>query len=638
MSIEFSADVDLSKVRAAIDKLESDVKSKPIVVSTTAAGTGTVNPPGTIATPGSNAPTAQQVLGTVYVGGQPVNITNPSIAASLAAQGVAGFQSAPAAAGAAAMAQVVPAASPTNPAPVGSPVAVAMQMSPGYRSGAWGRSGYGVGGLIGIGTAANILSQGFTAERQYNIASTLAGTNERGQLDAMLAYRDSIASSGGFIGRGVAYLQDPSGMGEAGIRATLRSSELGDARMGRVRDVAERSTLLREQADVLSESNPYNRRLRQIDADFDRSKRSIKNQKREFMDKEREQVLADVIDEVTADNSAVVARFKKDNPNVTPSQQNAALDRARNDVVGEEVSRRMSEREKKYDARYFNPDLAALGATNVYQRRDIDREEGFRRRSAIAGYGFSAEATFYGAMGDPRGVRRVVEARDRYRAFTEAGRDQRGFGEWAAMFGAEAAGAFGEMIGERRDDYFEADDAKRSAQVSRDLINRQPLQARLDELERSRQRAIYQKSSTAAEAINQDFAARADVIKLQDSDTKRYLGMALSAEGRELAFAADYQPLAGSAARSSDMAILDSKRLLEQQGDQVNAQKVLDNAILDQQARARSYLNSFEAEQFDPMHRAINSPRSGEDAVKYLAQIASDIAAIKAAGGTATTD
>jgi hypothetical protein len=636
MAIEFEAEVDLSKVRAAIDKLESDVKSKPIVVAASASATGGVNPPGTIATPGSAAPNAAAILAQLPVGGQTLNITNPAWAAAIAAQAGATASTA----GAAVMAQVAPRSA--RPYDLVGDSAYSMVNTPydlaplksrperfntPYSSGNYWSN---VSALADPGAGVDqpdpnwrqsdgspedkpkpkparpqrdqfaglrqYIAPAFVAHELMRVASATVemrqeerlAVGDRGQTDLMRQYKAEVQFVNNIagipvVGQAAALSADDIASSMFGIiprtgpgaresaAATLQASERQD-----------RQTELRHQGMLANRASGFEAYAAEGQGSYSRAVRSAETQlwDRQFANRDRQ----------------------------------AAMHAA---GISDDFSSKWAAQADTNVVRVFNQQSAIL---LTERNASIGHLRAGARSALLRGAGYDDAA----AMND-------VHADFEERILNEQDPEKK-----AALVMGQSAALTGLSRRTARERGYAAADVRAQSDVTQALIGRDPLLARIRGINATEDAQLRDKELTSEQrdAVIQASARERVLVRQEDSDQKRYLGMSLTAENRGLQFAADYRPLAGAATTAADLAQLRALELVEQHKDPANANLVLQNAILDQKARVRTYLESFDAEQFDPTLRAINSPRRGEDDTRYLAQIAENTRNLQAA----TTD
>jgi hypothetical protein len=106
-----------------------------------------------------------------------------------------------------------------------------------------------------------------------------------------------------------------------------------------------------------------------------------------------------------------------------------------------------------------------------------------------------------------------------------------------------------------------------------------------------------------------------------------------------------HQAMAGAAYTQAQSTINKANQLREQEGDQANANLLLQRGVLSQQVLRQQYFEGFERQSFDPTTTAIEGPRRGEDMSKYLSSIDANIKRLLSAqtagvgaGGATSTD
>lgn len=500
----------------------------------------------------------------------------------------------------------------------------------------------GVGDVLGVGAVASGFSNVISAGRQYAIDRALAGGNQRSQLEATLAYRERVAGSFGFVSRSVAFLQDPTGEREARINASLRTADaLDEQRAGRfqARDFAA------GQADRLSVSranNPYQERQRAAEAAYNAELRQIKNleraeiertqkvleAKRAELDASRPQRARDLYFAGKAPSTGGFLGGRFENAYQILEQQDLA---AGNAAVREAESQRQ---------RTFGPMTAAAEALRTRALAEVDREESFRRRGALAGYGFEARGAFYDIIGDQAGSRRTREAAGNFAAFQAAGRSRMGFGEWAAMYGARAASTMAGIVDEAREQYFATDDRRRSRAVTEALLRRDPLGAQLESLERERQRAIYGKTTAETAEINAGFRARRQLAETQDADDRTARMESLQARERILSrrlAGGMYGDVAGQALSVREEAYLRVNDLNREDlvRNRPLIEQTLKNAGNEVELIAKAFFNRFKPTEVDINRTAIGA-EGGREVLDVLNDMRTILADIRARGFSLT--
>lgn len=524
---------------------------------------------------------------------------------------------------------------PSGGGPGGSTTLIAAATAPrAAAAGTIGRfnsfgSRLGVGDILGLGGVASGVANVLTASRQYNIDSTLAGNDQRAQLNATLAYRESLAGSFGFVSRSAAFLQDPTGSQMAGIQGTLRSADAADARTAGLRDSDRVRQGLRGREFEASTTDPYERRIRSAQRAHDEEIRLAEDRRRrlEALDREdiRAQVAAGTLDEAGA-----------------------------NRLTGE----RATKSRQRYDA-----DVGFADRFRDFQIRDIGREEGFRRRAAFADLGFEARGNVAGIFGDAAGERRAGIAASNFRRISAAGMDlqealgagqggslaevtsrfQRigsSLGQTAAITGNVILGTLREELDDRRDRYFREQETRSRTRAILYGNERDPERAALENLENERQQAIRGKSPPEVQALNEEFRARRGAISGQFRDTRELRQRGFAAEGRILDAALSDSPFSATQARGVEVrerAFLRAEELRrEDQPGSVGARRLLlENATKESDLVMKEFVNRFKATEVDINRTAMGGDTNREvvDALNELRTIGTDIrAALNALG------
>lgn len=264
-------------------------------------------------------------------------------------------------------------AAPANP-PLLPPFVPARPYTGGFLFG-----GTTIPRVIGFGTALNIASQSLTAEREYNIASTLAMGDQRGQLDATLAFRDRITQTGGFIGRFMAYAQDPSGNIEAGIRAQLSAATGQDTRTRVMGENYIEGRKLEDRAETLSYRTPYARAMAELRTSRETAFITLNTKQREYERLQDDEIKSIVTAELTTDRSEIVRRAKiLAGPKSSPQEWNDALDAAESAVAHERVTALRTERYGAAERTVYGPARRAQQRIFAAQEREAFEAEGYR--------------------------------------------------------------------------------------------------------------------------------------------------------------------------------------------------------------------------------------------------------------------
>jgi hypothetical protein len=602
MPVDISFNADMTKVTAAIDRLIADARSNPVEIPLAPLSGGSRGGGGL------TRPTVAGVLGQVQV---------PAWASALSGQGTGG-----------------------GPPPTTSAGLAASRALRESSSGGWGRSSGGLGGLIGLSTAANVVARSFGDARQFNIDSLLAGGSQAAQTEAILNYRERLLSSGSFVGRGVGFLQDPTGMREAGVRATLDSAQSGDARTGAMADSAGFTAGLRDRAEISETTNPFQKRLREAESAH-RKERQLIDETAKKQREADEKVIDDRKKTMAADLTARQdARFKRitHGPYRSAAEQNAA--RAASDEAqlnedaaalagtSSELAKQRDTRRKEnlgFEDRRYNATVA-----------DDRREEEFRRRLSTGAAGFQAQEAVYSILGDAAGVRRTRQAAGTFQRLTQASRDRVGPGEFAAIFGASVVSTFAGMVDDQRATFTSGLHANAGAAVTQALLDRDPLGARLKQIEADRLAAMGAPGANVP-AINAAAGLRSELVTRQDAEDRSFRDRALDSRGRQLELQLG-NPLFGSiSARSAqiadDAAAAAEKLAKDDSPHSGNAiAQILKNARTEQELLGQDFINRFRPQEVDVNRSDLSGGGDNGKVLDLLAQIAKNTASSQQAG------
>jgi hypothetical protein len=601
MPVEITFEGDLQPVKQKYDRFVSEVKSKPVVIPVTGAGmAGRSADPVSMLGFGArqNQPTTAGVLG--QSGGGDGG-GDGSGGGGGRRRGVWQTLSAPL----------------------------------GEEGGSWGRSGAGLGGLIGFGTAANIATRSIGANRQFNIDRVLAGSDQAAQTEAVLKYRQSLISSGGFIGHGLGYLQDPSGMNEAGIRATLSGAAAGDARAGVVGDNARFTAGLRDQTEIAETKNPFQRRLREAEAAHRKERELIEDtaEKQTKADQEvvneRKKILeADAIKRAVGgtryeSEAGTYALYGQAGLDYRKSLIDAASSKDAADVAGTSA-----ELAKKRDAaKQTNLDLA--GRRYAAETENDRNAEEFRRiaeGALLSGEGNALRAI---AANDPRGARianlRAQGAAEIAKALSQDDPD-------AARKGGLA---IQRVLTQRAVDRRELDLSGRGLDAAYDvtsrLMNRDPLGARIRGIEAERDAALAKPDADRGR-LNRNAAADIDLLKRTDTEDRAFRDRALQDRGTALGLQLKDQQFGGLSATSYSIAadaknaadLLLAKDPIRNSGA---AAQVLKNAQSEELLLKRDFLAAFRPQEIDINRTDLSGGgQGGGDVIKLLGEIAANTA------------
>lgn len=490
-----------------------------------------------------------------------------------------------------------------------------------------GRLPFGVGGILGFGTAAGAVARDIYATREYAIDEILAGTDQRAQLDATLAYREKIADSGLFVGRTIAYLQDPSGGAEAGIRATLNASELQDKRTTRIRATFEGNQSLREGATVAGIRQPFARSVAQFGFARERALREIQYAREaegEAIGKETGAFAAGLEAELVQHRS----RFA-----------GFAYDDESTDIRRSDNQRRVAafrgERSAKADARAAEErDLT----NRLYDAKTAaaERDETFRLIEQRGGVATDIAISNALTRNDPQAARiAAIQGENAQQIIGAIGRGE-AFGDIINITragGARTTAANTQYQRQVAHEELEISDRRR---VTESLIERNPLQAEIRAIQARYGKDIRDLPDTeeGRRLAGQYRLSQADEITLarqRDDDRKRYRSESLLADARETRLELQDRPRAGAAGREADAAKLEVEKLREQEGDPGNANQVIQNAILEQQAIERRMLRGAHAVQVGINETDFSgAPRGSEEDSKYFASIDENIKGLRA--------
>jgi hypothetical protein len=317
MPVEINFTANLSEVRAQLDRLIADARSKTVTVPIAGSGGGFS---GAGVGGFSASPTIAGVFGTSYgaaAGGFGAGIgpligpsagplalagfTGQGFAGSLGGGGgqpptVAGTLGFPATLNPLALAGGGGGGAAINiPGNYGGGIGgggFAGSGVAGRNSFSGGFAGRGFGRIVGAGFLANETLRVAEAGREYSMASILAGDDQRSQLDATLAYRRSIIGSTPLVGRGVELLEDPTGAREAGITATLRGADANDAKTRLLKENSTASERIRNAASLAGVDDPLQHRLEAARIDNLDRRRAITERGYDLAAKDREIVSA----------------------------------------------------------------------------------------------------------------------------------------------------------------------------------------------------------------------------------------------------------------------------------------------------------------------------------------------------------
>ena len=680
VTIEFEA--NLTKVRADVDKFIAETKAKVTALNFGMGGGGAIAP--TIG--GEPAPTIERVFGAgALSGGSRARIagafgaidqlTIPGFAAPFAQGGF--FASSPLAysGGFAGMGPPGPggfftgALVPTAGNVLGTPAVVggggaALGGAPmrlnipsggggGGLSFSGGFAGRGWGRIVGGGYLAREALQLAEAGREYNIATVLAGNDQEAQLQATLAYRNRVLSFP-LVGQAVRLLEDPGGYREAGIQATLRGARAQDVQTESMRTRSLASERLRDAEALAGERRPYERQVLAARQRFAEQRRAIDDRVRAAAATDR-----GVLDEEAA-------QLEADRPNLAnraaladrSRSYSAAYEAAFDQLTTMDNAQVAAHRQKLDDQRRkaFDKDYRSLENQEKLEMREYRREEDFRGKLATGIYGYTALGAVAATIGDSSLERRAKLSAENFAAFTKAGQDRAGFGEFLSLFGARAAVTFAN-IAEEKVGLSEAERARQlhqtdvteqysmSAGARAALLRHDPLSAAMidiDRRERSRLReddVRGREDSPAYKAIQADFAMERKLRRMEDEQDKAYRRMSLTTQARSLSLVLQDAPIGAEANEIAGSARLRARQLRDR-GDPDNAKMELQNAILQEQVLRKEYLQKFRPQEVDLQYMAINAPRGGEDTVKVMEEIKTEIQGLRQdlSGGVAAGD
>jgi hypothetical protein len=262
-------------------------------------------------------------------------------------------------------------------------------------------------------------------------------------------------------------------------------------------------------------------------------------------------------------------------------------------------------------ANRYNADVANAKTISDSERREIDRDEAFRRGGSIAESIFGMEEGFSRMTGDPSGVRRARLSAQNFTAFSRVGQARRGLGEYLSVLGDRTAATFGNIFDEQvgrqeaeqkvtRGRDYAVEDARMAAGVDREILARNPLAARQAALEAERTRAVRGRTHAERDAINEAFGLRRQAMDKASSDVIALRDTALVNRGAELRVLTRNDRYAGVAAQSleaKDAAFLRVMSLEQTNGGGANnnaIRQVLQNAQTEQQVLTKQLLRTFD--------------------------------------------
>jgi hypothetical protein len=543
----------------------------------------------------------------------------------------------------------------------------------GAGPGSFGRPFFsrGFGRAAGFGYVAHTVFAALEAGREYNVASVLGGSDQRAQTEATLAYRQRLISAGGWVGQAVGYLQDPSGMGEAAVTATLRGGSATDTQTDAMRGNSNFAFQQAGRAYTSADVNPFQRRLREAKVAHDEELRMLEERRRKQSAVDEEAIQAEKVrlaatrgERAAGGAGGVRASWAA---TAFAGVAGGALGLTTNDALARleaedatRISQMRGERSAAYERTYGAPGRALADEIDRNRTREINRDESFRLRSVFQGYGFDVLESANEARGaltsfgetanlaERQSGRRLASGRRFAGDMTRLGRERAGFGEFAGAVGTAAAGAIGDFLVEQRENFdlrMEQTRRLRSEQyeLSADLalVERDPLNSRLRRLQGQRDRALNGKEGAERQTIIDDFKVRDFLIRREDTENRAFQREALTGQSRSLALQLADQPTSAIANNIGTTARITAGRMLQDSdSNRDNARLVIQNAISSLQLTKKSFLEqNFQPTQIDAALTAFNGPRvGGEDPITALNSIKNEIAGLRSdlAGGGIT--
>lgn len=497
------------------------------------------------------------------------------------------------------------------------------------------------------------------ASRSYNVSADLTGNDQRGETEATLAYRDAVASSGGFVGQAVAYLQDPTGTGEAGIRAALAASGAQDVRTRGMRTGQDIARQLSGELNVASQISPYRRAIAQVDAATAEKVSQIRTAKeaqganelavynagvaQRKADRERNIQRTLEASRVTASVSASDLAFNPGNgayrQTKTREQAEAEVDALNN---REDATARAA---LGKGAARFDKDVDEANRVGAIQRTILYRDEYYRLQGVNSALTARDDASRYLAGNRPQEARiaglagqgraEIIEGLQRGESWQTIGR----------IFLSNTLAIASQRAQDARELSLDTATLAGRTGVSNAVLARQPLEARIRSVEAARDDRIRRDpratpGSDLRTAYEEEARAEIATIGQHDADVKRYRRQELTGEREALEFELDFRPGAARGRREATRARIEARQLREQEGDPDAARQVLENAILSQEVRKKQILNAVDATEIDINTTALNGPRAGEDIPGLLRALNDNITGLRGDlnnGAAATT-
>lgn len=607
-TIKLEVLADTAKVREAMDRLVADARNRPITVPVQAGG-GTSAVGGTGAIQPNQATTAQ--LRDPIQAGQPGQLppllrdfylagNDPSISAFVRGQqgGGGGGQG-------------------------GAPAGMFSRFN---RFG----SRLGIGDMLGIGGVASGVGNVLSANRAYLLDQALAGSDQRDQLEATLKQRERIASSFGFVSRIGAFLQDPTGSGEAAIRLGLSESDARDRQTAGLQRGQQFRAGLQDERTISATHDPHQRRLRELDIEHRKRLEQITEESRKES-KENE----DVVRERRANlESQVYDRAQGNLPTFhTMATHEAEMERLRRGDTADMANLEAAQNQR-VNAR-AGQNRSAADEIYDLNRREIVRGRTFQvAGDALAAGGDIAVANL-AANNRPRDAQRLalqnsIQAAifksigDRESAMTQAGIGVAGAARLRA-FDVETANQVGEDQAARAGVL--ADSEGRVASIRAGLARR-PLEARELDIRLRGQRRLREVSNDEAlyNQISEEIEAEIQQTRQGVGDERELREMALAGRGRVIdaqGAGGRTSPMMARAVAIREEANLEAERLRREdpEGNKKAIGLIFENALGEGQALEKAFINSFKATGFDPSRTDIGGGNNDKDTLDVLKDI-----------------
>jgi len=504
-----------------------------------------------------------------------------------------------------------------------------------------------------INFAGGVLQAG----RNYNIAGALAGGNQQAEYDAFIQYRQHLISAGGGVGEIVGYLQDPSGSEQAGASAMIAQARAQDAiRTGMQGGADLRRRIEQDSAIVQAQlgGNPVNVAIASLQAETGDRLSSIQRARTDAADR-NDAALTAYRATLSADHATKVnaLAFPKLGPRWGAIAAAAATSQSMQpyeDAVTQAENALIESKRTELGTTLKPYDDASEGVRELSRQKEklirIEHERGLvginteiftrNRVSAALASGDTEAARIAGMQG--QGMLKIREMQIKGEDPLLIERYQQSV---ANSIGAQRT------IDAREFANLNADVQDQTG-ISRAILARQPLVAKIRAIQATENRAIRQygpKAFAGTELrrnLDEEAQSNIDVAVQQDADTKRIRRMELSGEGRALDLELQYRPEAANAVRAASRAHVEAQQLRDE-GDPDNAGLLLQNAIKSQEVRKKRILESVDAAEIDINRTALGTPRRGEDTGELLKGIQAEIAGLRSdlANGSAaaqTTD